>query len=386
MPRRRRAGVGRAAGVPPAHGRHLLGEPLLLPSVATWWWASRPPSAMPGAVDRPVIKLLDRRPPRTPCSATTSAGRAQRAAPPRATICSATSPRNLSTCRRHRCWSASPTSGEPPRTLWRAPSACACSPSPPRRATRHARRADTCRRQRRCARRGHAARRPLEGYLGAQRRAGESPCSRCALQYRQAGRPRQCRANVTSRAAENLFWFGRYGERCDATVRPLRWPSPPCSAMPMPATMKSVPVLAPVRRQGLLETLDNPGTEPRRAATIPTAAWPSSSSGWPGSRSTCATHVGRQPAHAQPADRRPDPAPRRDAAAGARLARPRGDLADDGIGLRARRHDAQHRLALPVDGPPAPNGWRRCGPRSKWRSAAGATAASTGRSNSPTRR
>ena len=30
------------------------------------------------------------------------------------------------------------------------------------------------------------------------------------------------RANLSSRAAENLFWFGRYGERCDATARLLR--------------------------------------------------------------------------------------------------------------------------------------------------------------------
>lgn len=30
------------------------------------------------------------------------------------------------------------------------------------------------------------------------------------------------RANVSSRAAENLFWFGRYGERCEAAIRLLR--------------------------------------------------------------------------------------------------------------------------------------------------------------------
>lgn len=30
------------------------------------------------------------------------------------------------------------------------------------------------------------------------------------------------RANVSSRAAENLFWFGRYGERCEAVIRLLR--------------------------------------------------------------------------------------------------------------------------------------------------------------------
>ena len=29
-------------------------------------------------------------------------------------------------------------------------------------------------------------------------------------------------ATLASRAAENLFWFGRYGERCDATARLLR--------------------------------------------------------------------------------------------------------------------------------------------------------------------
>jgi hypothetical protein len=30
------------------------------------------------------------------------------------------------------------------------------------------------------------------------------------------------RANLPSRAAENLFWFGRYGERCEASLRLLR--------------------------------------------------------------------------------------------------------------------------------------------------------------------
>ncbi len=29
-------------------------------------------------------------------------------------------------------------------------------------------------------------------------------------------------ATLASRAAENLFWYGRYGERCDATARLLR--------------------------------------------------------------------------------------------------------------------------------------------------------------------
>ena len=77
------------------------------------------------------------------------------------------------------------------------------------------------------------------------------------------------RANVTSRAAENLFWFGRYGERCDATARLLRVAIATVLGDAHAGDDESVPVLALVKRQGLLETLDNPGTELLRAATHP---------------------------------------------------------------------------------------------------------------------
>ncbi len=65
------------------------------------------------------------------------------------------------------------------------------------------------------------------------------------------------RANLPSRAAENLFWFGRYGERCDATARLLRvaiagvieGDSQPCDGI--------VPALALAQRWGLLGSRDS---------------------------------------------------------------------------------------------------------------------------------
>ena len=65
------------------------------------------------------------------------------------------------------------------------------------------------------------------------------------------------RANLPSRAAENLFWFGRYGERCDATARLLRVAiagvieadSQPCDGI--------VPALALAQRWGLLGSRDS---------------------------------------------------------------------------------------------------------------------------------
>ena len=77
------------------------------------------------------------------------------------------------------------------------------------------------------------------------------------------------RANVTSRAAENLFWFGRYGERCDATARLLRVAIATVLGDAHAGDDEAVPVLALAKRQGLLDTLENPGTDLLRAATHP---------------------------------------------------------------------------------------------------------------------
>lgn len=81
------------------------------------------------------------------------------------------------------------------------------------------------------------------------------------------------RGNVPSRTAENLFWFGRYGERCDTSARLLRVAiATVLGATDANADGRSdglVPVLALAQRAGLIDAADNPGTELLRAATHP---------------------------------------------------------------------------------------------------------------------
>ncbi len=216
-------------------------------------------------------------------------------------------------------------------------------------------------------------------------------------------RSRCCRARSTiddlvgarrrrspSRAAENLFWFGRYGERCDGTARC-------CASRSARRARRSASTRRRRRRRrrslaqrlGLIDTtattrhggLLRAATHPRRRARRAPA--PAVARRLQPARS----HVGRPLAHAQPAARRPGvpAAPTPSAAARAGLARSRSDLDDDAVGLRARRHDARHRLALPVDGP------ARRAPVDDVRRAAGrdpttaARTGSTGCSISPTR-
>ncbi len=81
----------------------------------------------------------------------------------------------------------------------------------------------------------------------------------------------ESRANVSSRAAENLFWFGRYGERCDATARLLRVAIANVLGDQAQAGDGVAPVLALAVRNGLLESTGDPGPELLRAATDPDA-------------------------------------------------------------------------------------------------------------------
>jgi uncharacterized alpha-E superfamily protein len=78
---------------------------------------------------------------------------------------------------------------------------------------------------------------------------------------------------VPSRAAENLFWFGRYGERCDFSARLLRVAIATVlghgDANADVLSDGLVPVLALAQRLSLIESSDNPGTELLRAATHP---------------------------------------------------------------------------------------------------------------------
>jgi uncharacterized circularly permuted ATP-grasp superfamily protein/uncharacterized alpha-E superfamily protein len=78
------------------------------------------------------------------------------------------------------------------------------------------------------------------------------------------------RANVSSRAAENLFWFGRYGERCEAVVRLLRVAIGALLDDPADAGASAAVVLA--RRFGVIEDGDEVAADLLRAATHPDGA------------------------------------------------------------------------------------------------------------------
>ena len=77
------------------------------------------------------------------------------------------------------------------------------------------------------------------------------------------------RANLPSRTAENLFWYGRYGERCDSAARALRV----AIAGVLDHTAEgAAPALVLVERLGLIDGSDDPGVELLRAATHPDEA------------------------------------------------------------------------------------------------------------------
>src|SRR6185295_5436557 len=80
------------------------------------------------------------------------------------------------------------------------------------------------------------------------------------------------RANLPSRTAENLFWFGRYGERCDAMVRMLRVAIADVLDESADEVDGIAPALLLAQRFGLIEETDNPGTDLLRAATHPEEA------------------------------------------------------------------------------------------------------------------
>ncbi len=81
------------------------------------------------------------------------------------------------------------------------------------------------------------------------------------------------RGNVPSRTAENLFWFGRYGERCDTAARLLRVAIASVlgqgDSLADDRTDGLVPALALAIKLSLIDTEENPGTELLRAATHP---------------------------------------------------------------------------------------------------------------------
>ncbi|MGZ5713658.1 MAG: circularly permuted type 2 ATP-grasp protein [Caldimonas sp.] len=79
-------------------------------------------------------------------------------------------------------------------------------------------------------------------------------------------------ATLPSRAAENLFWFGRYGERCDASVRLLRVALGHVLDDPAARTVGVQPAWVLAEQLGLIESATkNVARQLRRAAIHPDA-------------------------------------------------------------------------------------------------------------------
>jgi uncharacterized circularly permuted ATP-grasp superfamily protein/uncharacterized alpha-E superfamily protein len=79
-------------------------------------------------------------------------------------------------------------------------------------------------------------------------------------------------ATLASRAAENLFWFGRYGERCDASLRLLRVALGHVLDDAGARAGGVPPAWVLAEQLGLIEKTNNVARALRRAATHPEAA------------------------------------------------------------------------------------------------------------------
>jgi uncharacterized circularly permuted ATP-grasp superfamily protein/uncharacterized alpha-E superfamily protein len=88
----------------------------------------------------------------------------------------------------------------------------------------------------------------------------------------QAGDLSASRTNLPSRTAENLFWFGRYGERCDHTARLLRVAIADVLDADSERGAGPAPALMLAERLGLVTSLDDPAVDLLRAATHPDEA------------------------------------------------------------------------------------------------------------------
>jgi uncharacterized circularly permuted ATP-grasp superfamily protein/uncharacterized alpha-E superfamily protein len=80
------------------------------------------------------------------------------------------------------------------------------------------------------------------------------------------------RANLPSRAAENLYWYGRYGERCDSAVRALRVAIAGVLDQAGEPPDGVAPAIVLAQRLGLIDDTDDAGVALLRAATHPAEA------------------------------------------------------------------------------------------------------------------
>ena len=209
---------GTLLGYLPALAEKLLGEPLKMPSVATWWCGE--PAALEEVEANSTAWSSSRRSrscASSRCSARTSTSAAASACSPCCARARTTTwRRSWCTCRRRRSGTAGTHAACCARSIGLRVFACA-SPNGymvmPGGLTRVASAGGR-------ARDLDAARRLEQGHLGARGRAGEhlQPAA-------QIGRPEElvrAGTNLSSRVVENLYWFGRYCERCDGVARLLR--------------------------------------------------------------------------------------------------------------------------------------------------------------------
>ncbi len=80
------------------------------------------------------------------------------------------------------------------------------------------------------------------------------------------------RANLPSRAAENLFWYGRYGERCDSAARVLRVAIADVLDHASEPVDGIAPAIQLAHRLGLIDDLADADAALLRAATNPNEA------------------------------------------------------------------------------------------------------------------
>ena len=80
------------------------------------------------------------------------------------------------------------------------------------------------------------------------------------------------RANLPSRAAENLFWYGRYGERCDSAARTLRVAIAGLLEHNAEPSDGLAPAIALAHRVGLIDDTQDARIALLRAATHPDEA------------------------------------------------------------------------------------------------------------------
>jgi uncharacterized alpha-E superfamily protein len=80
------------------------------------------------------------------------------------------------------------------------------------------------------------------------------------------------RVNLPSRAAENLYWYGRYGERCDSAVRTLRVAISGVLDQAGEPLDGVAPAIVLAQRLGLIDDTDDANVALLRAATHPDEA------------------------------------------------------------------------------------------------------------------